>query len=747
LGLRPVVARAGHQEARRAGSADRFQTLWFSFLGLTLYLAIAALATTHRNLLLGEPQVLPILNIKVELLPFYVIAPLLYLVFHFYLLMVLALLARTAAEFDKQLRTTLAGEPERERYRAQVGNALFLQLLVGMKGERTGVNALLMGLIALITVVLAPLATLVLMQMMFLPYHHLRITWWHRAIVVADLVLIVVMTCRCFFPRGLRKAPLVLGALSRKPRWATAMAFCVLLAVGLFLVTSWLSFQQGRWAGEPSPSSFTQWAQWMEGTPATLPDVNPDYSATEDGVVFHLFPDRLKLTEETIVGKEKWDKAKGEIDSRRGAKQTLNGSDFVPTINLGARDLQAAVFTGTDLRGVSLTGATMRGANLGAARFDGARLYQAQFQGANLENAQLQSADLRESRLEGDDLQHAQLQSADLRYAQLVGADLLEAQLQGANLGGADLRGADLRESPLQGANLESADLRGANLQDAHLQGANLHHAQLQSADLHKAQLQGANVADADLRGAGLSETQLQGADLSYALLMGANLFRAQLLGADLSRADLADSYFNDVFVFRTNIADAKNLTTAAIQLVHADEVKLDKDGRVEPLEQREVDDWIASSTQFAAEKDKGAVKRRFDRLKQEPGFQTPEKDAADASTWATREKQSQESDPVGAHYRERLAAMLGELACDAYGAPHVARGLIGSVDVDKILAGRLAALRDQLGPVRERMKAGRKDPEKCKGVVGLTEYEWKELDAVKPAPAGREGVANFTVD
>jgi hypothetical protein len=54
-----------------------------AFLGLTLYLVIAALATTHRNLLLGEPQTLPLFNIKVELLPFYIIAPLLYLVFHF----------------------------------------------------------------------------------------------------------------------------------------------------------------------------------------------------------------------------------------------------------------------------------------------------------------------------------------------------------------------------------------------------------------------------------------------------------------------------------------------------------------------------------------------------------------------------------------------------------------------------------------------------------------------------------------
>jgi hypothetical protein len=50
--------------------------------------------------------------------------------------------------FDKQLCTTLRGEPERELDRAQVWNALFLQLLVGMNRGRTGVNALLMGLLS-----------------------------------------------------------------------------------------------------------------------------------------------------------------------------------------------------------------------------------------------------------------------------------------------------------------------------------------------------------------------------------------------------------------------------------------------------------------------------------------------------------------------------------------------------------------------------------------------------------------------
>ena len=438
------------------GSAERFQTLWFSFLGLTLYLAIAALATTHRNLLLGEAQTLPILNIKVELLPFYVIAPLLYLVFHFYLLMMLALLARTAAEFDKQLCATLPGESERERYRAQVGNALFLQLLVGMKGERTGVNAFLMGLIALITIVLAPLATLVLIQMMFLPYHHLRITWWHRGIVVVDLVLIVVMTYRCFFPRGVRKAPLVLGALGRKPRWATAMTFWVLLAVALTPLVDWLSFRQGRWAGEPRPSSFAEWGQWMAARkPPPFPKINPDYTVTKDGVVFGLFPDRLELSDESIVGEAKLEETNKEMGSR-------GGTDFVPTLNFDGRDLQAADLSGADLRAVSFIDAAIQGADLVATRLDGARLVGAHLQLANLYLAQLQGADLQDTELSGARLVDAQLQGANLSGANLLGTDFAGAEMWGATLASAQPQGANFSKASLQGASLAFAKLRGA---------------------------------------------------------------------------------------------------------------------------------------------------------------------------------------------------------------------------------------------------------------------------------------------
>jgi uncharacterized protein YjbI with pentapeptide repeats len=672
------------------GSAERFQTLWFSFLGLTLYLAIAALATTHRDLLLNNPQTLPILNIKVELLPFYVIAPLLYLVFHFYLLMMLALLARTAAEFDKQLRTTLSGEPERERYRAQVGNALFLQLLVGMKGERAGVNALLMGLIALITIVLAPLATLVLMQMMFLPYHHLRITWWHRGIVVADLVLIVVMTYRCFFPRGVRKAPLVLGALSRKPRWAAAMAFCMLLALALAPAAYWLSFSEGRWAGDPRPTSFAEWTTWMAGERPQLPEKNPDYAATANGVVFGLFPDRLKLADETIVGEKTLEETKKEIASR--------GGDYIPTRKLDFRDLQAADFSGADLRGVSLSEATMRGAKLASARLDGARV----------------ACD------------------PPLYWcAQLQGANLLGARLRGANLLGAGLQGANLVRAQLQGADLVGSRLQGANLQAAQLQGAQIDGARLQGADLRGAQLQGANLRDAQLQGANLYRAQLQGADLSG----------AQLQGADLSKANQTDSDLSGAFVFRTNMAEV-DLSNSAIRSIRADQVKLG-DTHIEPLRVPDVDAWIAAATQFAkggratqlgADKAMEGTRQQFARLRLEPNFHTPAEDAADEAEWSDLTKQSVTSDPDGARHREQLAAFLGDLACGPDGAPYVARALVTAKTTT--LSGyvdRLGVLGNQLAVVRDRMEEGRKTPEKCPGVAGFTEDNWHKLEAIKP--------------
>jgi hypothetical protein len=79
-------------------SAERLQALWISCLIFGLYLVIAVSTTTHRMLFLEDPM--PVLNIDLPLLAFFSLAPLLFVVFHFYVLLNLVLLACTAKTFD-----------------------------------------------------------------------------------------------------------------------------------------------------------------------------------------------------------------------------------------------------------------------------------------------------------------------------------------------------------------------------------------------------------------------------------------------------------------------------------------------------------------------------------------------------------------------------------------------------------------------------------------------------------------------
>jgi len=171
-------------------SAERLQTFWFTFMSLTLYLAITTGTTTHRMLLLGESQTLPLLNLKLPLLGFYVIGPGFFILTHAYFLILLVLLARKAKSFQKALYKSFPSNSRPERFQMCVENALFIQILVGVKHERTGLMGTLLKFIAIMTVIVAPLLVLMLFQLKFLPYHHNWITWWHRSILVIDLMLI-----------------------------------------------------------------------------------------------------------------------------------------------------------------------------------------------------------------------------------------------------------------------------------------------------------------------------------------------------------------------------------------------------------------------------------------------------------------------------------------------------------------------------------------------------------------------------
>jgi hypothetical protein len=227
-------------------SAERVQTLWFSFLTFMLYLAVATGTTTHRMLFLESPLKLPVLNIDLPLLGFYILTPIIFVVFHFYMLLNLVLLARTAKSFEDALVRAFPDDDEpRENFRMRIENTLFVQLLVGGRLEREGTNAALFSAMALITLALFPVLLLLLLEIKFLPYHSEWITWLHRSLLAIDLALVWTLWPAYRSGWGVRLWPkaswwLVVPGIGT----AVALTYAVMVATfpdeQMYLATHWL---------------------------------------------------------------------------------------------------------------------------------------------------------------------------------------------------------------------------------------------------------------------------------------------------------------------------------------------------------------------------------------------------------------------------------------------------------------------------------------------------------------------------
>jgi hypothetical protein len=170
-------------------SATRVSTIWVSFLFFSLYLLIAATAVTHRQLFLAEPLKLPVLDISLPLLGFFVLAPILFVILHVYVLLQVLLLARTAAVYE---RADLPPE-ENAALRQRLANTLLAQIFAGSPRERKGWLGWLLKAMAWITLAIAPVLILLVFQFMFLPYHDHLVTWIHRLLIAAELAAAFVL--------------------------------------------------------------------------------------------------------------------------------------------------------------------------------------------------------------------------------------------------------------------------------------------------------------------------------------------------------------------------------------------------------------------------------------------------------------------------------------------------------------------------------------------------------------------------
>jgi uncharacterized protein YjbI with pentapeptide repeats len=598
--------------------------LWFSYLFVLFYFAIAVGAVTHRDLLLENSVKLPFLNVELPLKAFFILGPLVFLTVHAYVLLHFVLLAGKIGAFHAELQAQISGDDARARLRRQLPSNIFVQSLAGPREVRTGIIGFLLRLIAQISLVAGPLWLLVLFQLQFLPYHNEWITLWQRVAVVIDLVLLWIL-----WPSIARGETARLGWKDFKSAKVQALLLASFLPV-LLVVT--IATFPGEWLEENLPPVRfipTTWASW---TPSS---VQTTQTAGSGWATLH----------ELLVA--------GQPNFVTGRPESLWSNVLVlPNFQVGDR-------VQSDAEGkisISSASVSLRGRSLEGAVLVNADLRRADFTGANLAGADLRHADLRGAKFECDPIGDWPCPQTRSDAAQLQGSRLDGAQLQGDLLGSVKLQGASFQAAQLQGASLEGAQLQGTSFDSANLRGA----------WLRWVEAQGTSFSGAELNGASLELSQLQGADFVLTELEGASL--------------------RGVYVWRAEAPAPANVKGALIP-GHPDwSLEAPDTGAFyEGLDCRTRDDacpWRAASfsaLKFVIEQQVPVGERRnwamarIARLGQPPFAE----DQYLVKAWADLEKSSPSADL----YYQSLVEQLKEVGCGGDGGPQVIRGLMRNLD------------------------------------------------------------------
>jgi uncharacterized protein YjbI with pentapeptide repeats len=714
------AAKAKELEALRTAVVDAGSVgagLWFSYLFVLLYLAIAVGSVTHRDLLFENPVKLPFLNADLPVTVFFVVGPGLFLIVHAYVLLHLVPLAENVGAFRDELQTWIVEEDTRAPPLHQLPSNIFVQFLAG-PNQAWAVRSL-RWVVVQASLVFLPLALLVLFQLKFLPYHSEIIAWWQRGAVVLDLALLLMLWTKVAGP----KPRLLKWSNPRRAGWALVGLVPLLLVFGV------ANFP-GEFLHETLPS------------PRFIPAKFPPWKS--QGAEANQTPGWVSLQELLVAGDV--DYVSRRPKSLWSNRLVLPNIDVIDHAKFDNEDKIAALPETISLRGRQLEGAVLLSATLRKADFTGAHLQGAILSDADLREAKFgcgevgsepQCVDLRGARLD-----RAQLQGAWLPHAQLQGANLANVQLQGTMLESAQLQGAWLPWAQLQGARLMASHLEGATLTLAHLAGAELTSAHLEGALLYNAQLQGALLDDAQLKGAWLDDAQLQGASLRRAQLQESSLVQTQLQGALLDEVQLRGAWVSHVFVWR---AGAPKIEEGGAFVVAPETLPIydcyadfyPAQPRLPPShEQAVLCPWSAGS--FAALKN--LIEREVPEVRRDwiPPYAPrdaalnrittldpakPLREEVMAKAWADLAQPS----PSGEIYQTGLAASLRSIGCEASGAPYVIGGLARHQ-----LNIRFASGSPQLLEVATAFL----DEPHCPGSRGLSDDENFRLQMLRDQPA-----------
>ena len=611
-------------------TAQRIQSLWISFISFGAYLTITVLGTTHRMLLLEEGVKLPIFNIDLPLTKFYLIAPAFLLIFHFYVLGQLMLLARLAAAFNAAVEATMLNDTDRDAIRMRLDNSVFLQLLSGAAPERHGSNRWLIQFTALLTIVFLPVVLFLLIQLQFLPYQDAQLTTFHRILLTVDMAMVLVLWPFYTQTGGLPSLKPFFDNESRQTRQRSVRRVVRMLIVpAMVAVFSWCiatmpaeslysnpitrlpahsvamldriskwpadppAFVPGfvvRQLGETAADTSRYITSWRD-KPREAEDPKPleTFSFTE--LLFELrvdyvastqlgfFSNRIVLPGQSLSNEKLVREADdAEKNTKPGEQRTVHqfrGRYLLNAVLAGA-DLRRSDFTGAHLEGATLEGASLHRSRFGCAD-RGRKVERQRPKQAGDQKSVADAAAIKPTK-RADETETGEAEQAPdetLECSLLNATRLTSAKLTGADLRGMDLSGIRWAGVELQGAFLRDANLSGARLDRAQLQNAILLKANLKGANLTRAQMQGTSLNDAELHGAILTSASMQGASLVQAGMVGAAMSGVNLTGANLEAADLRGASLSRARFFAAKL-DSANLTGSILTAAHLEGASLE---------------------------------------------------------------------------------------------------------------------------------------------------------------------------
>jgi uncharacterized protein YjbI with pentapeptide repeats len=535
-------------------ASEKVSLIHLGFMAACAYNSVIVFSTTDMDLLVGKGVKLPLIDVEVPIVGFYVLAPYIVVLMHFNLLLQLQMLSRKLYAYDTAANrpVTRTVKKEATKTRAMGSSAprhsgnwvrngglhIFPYSFYLVGGAANWMHRCL-GTVVGITVLLLPLFTLLALQLRFLAYQESWYTWLQRTAVLADIVLVFylwpIIMCREGTGKGYWKR-----LIGEKWYCKVVAGICALLWIGwcagLFLSNTTVNnslvefFHHKPWLGKLIYNNISK-------DPDVVPlifrflflvvifaclnfffrlrkrfcncneleGMLPYLLVLAIGIpmMFALMVKGERL--ETLLGETNFSESVGVKSFRildlTGQIIFAKGvpPDIVAKLRAGGTYTQEGL---TQVVPVDLKKRGLRGAKLTNAMLTG---------------ADLAMADLTEAKLYGAHLEYVILDEADLSKA-----DATEVHLEGANLSNAILAAACFRQADLQGAFLTDSRAASADFDSAELKGADLHMSlrkeeKLQDLNKPKRSLERVNFLRAGLEGANLSHTNLSGANFKDA--------------------------------------------------------------------------------------------------------------------------------------------------------------------------------------------------------------------------------------